>query len=454
MTRISMGLLALGCALMACGDDDESACIPGATAACLGAGRCEGVQICAADGRGYGVCSCPLGDAGLADAGPVDAGEPGDASTDARAEDMGAMDADPVDAGPPCENAGYEDVTHRWNLAGVTGGIRDYPVWGDTLVPGDDIQAAIDAAPAESTIMLGVGDHDFDLIEMKSGVVLRGVDRATTRLVNQVRQTLAESAWNAVIQFGDLSNRTVAFAGLENLTYYYRVDGCEPPDDLSGAPDDFYAVHTNDPCGRNDLHTNAIQILGHDNWLRSIDIIESGSDMVILFGDHNTVENIFINRSYNKGPNGSGYYYCAGSDNLTIDSSFNRMRHVTIDGYGGSTDFPGAWNVFENNELFRVEFNFHNGDEGYNLVEYNTVSPEATHHVGGQPFNTGVAESHLPPGLNNYIYNNDTSGSGRPGFAGEPGVIYTTDGTYDSFPATDWPEPACGQFYTARGTGH
>jgi hypothetical protein len=46
-----------GCA----GDDStpaQSVCVPGATVACLGPGRCQGAQVCNADGTGYGECDC------------------------------------------------------------------------------------------------------------------------------------------------------------------------------------------------------------------------------------------------------------------------------------------------------------------------------------------------------------------------------------------------------------
>ena len=56
--------------LMACGntvtvlqDDDPQAgvCVPGATNACYGPGQCRGVQICIADGTGWGSCDCGSG---------------------------------------------------------------------------------------------------------------------------------------------------------------------------------------------------------------------------------------------------------------------------------------------------------------------------------------------------------------------------------------------------------
>ena len=43
---------------------DGGTCTPGTTLACLGPGRCEGVQVCATDGKSYEECGCEGGGSG------------------------------------------------------------------------------------------------------------------------------------------------------------------------------------------------------------------------------------------------------------------------------------------------------------------------------------------------------------------------------------------------------
>jgi hypothetical protein len=43
------------------GGSASTGCIPGVTQACLGPGRCQGAQVCASDGKSFGVCDCGRG---------------------------------------------------------------------------------------------------------------------------------------------------------------------------------------------------------------------------------------------------------------------------------------------------------------------------------------------------------------------------------------------------------
>lgn len=78
MNRVDVVVVALATLGMVAGCDDEPAdalgrvCVPGATQACFGPGRCEGAQACLAGGEGFGPCNCgTLPDAGAVDPGPL-----------------------------------------------------------------------------------------------------------------------------------------------------------------------------------------------------------------------------------------------------------------------------------------------------------------------------------------------------------------------------------------------
>lgn len=64
-------------AILCAGCTADTPCVAGSTQICVGAGRCEGVQICEDDGQRFGPCDCEGGpDGGLADAQVADAEVP------------------------------------------------------------------------------------------------------------------------------------------------------------------------------------------------------------------------------------------------------------------------------------------------------------------------------------------------------------------------------------------
>jgi hypothetical protein len=71
MRQIFGGLVGAAVALLglACSEDDttvQGLCTPGQIIFCTGPGACPGTQVCAADGTGYGLCSCGSGGSGAA----------------------------------------------------------------------------------------------------------------------------------------------------------------------------------------------------------------------------------------------------------------------------------------------------------------------------------------------------------------------------------------------------
>lgn len=68
-------------------------CTPGESSACVGAGGCQGGQVCATDGESFGACECGVG----GDAGP-DAAQGDSGSVDAETMDGGSIDTGATDA--------------------------------------------------------------------------------------------------------------------------------------------------------------------------------------------------------------------------------------------------------------------------------------------------------------------------------------------------------------------
>lgn len=334
-----------------------------------------------------------------------------------------------------CFDAAYPAINH-WVTAGVTGGIPENLTIVNTLNPGDDLQAAIDNANTSGggVVLLNAGIYAIGTtLNMRSNVVLRGVDSASVRLESTIRSTWAQGKKNT-IQFVGVTN-----AGLEDLTIYYRVDGNEPID-RPGLQNGGYcdSCFQNDPHGANNLYVRQVEInVGSSNcWLDGCQILKSGTDPVYIRGNHNTVRNCSVDRSYNKGGSGNGYVDIRGDYNLFVGNSIRRIRHFTL-------HLGAQYNVVFENYL-EVDVNFHNGDAGSNLIEQNTVYIPSWR--GWDVFSPGAAGLHAPPGPGNIMVNNDTDYRWfGPRYNGQDN-IYTFD-TLAPPVLTTWTMPPCGTFY-------
>ena len=114
LRKLSLFLFTAFAATVACSSDSgggTTACVPGASVACVGAGGCPGFQVCKSDGSGFDSCNCDGVDGGLgADTGPVvDTGSVVDIGSDSGVgvdsmsppTDSGtATDSPPSDGGP------------------------------------------------------------------------------------------------------------------------------------------------------------------------------------------------------------------------------------------------------------------------------------------------------------------------------------------------------------------
>lgn len=371
------------------------------------------------------------------------------------------------------QDPNWQTQIDRYALSGVAGGIPNITNIHSTLSPGDNIQNAIDAAynagggvvlllngtyPITATRATSEGNTTVAKVNLRSNVVLRGESRTGVILESEFRATENDQKfYSGQVRIGFYQGETVTNAGVENLTYFFKVDGNSPADDISGATETFYEVHKNGGLnGATDLHVTSFSMWGSNCWLKDVDVLDSGSSPLLVWGNHNTIINDNFKRSYCKSGGGNGYVWLIGNDNLLISNVLERLRHLTIAHYG---DFLPAYNVMYGNILFRVEMNFHTEDGGFNLVENNIISPELIHHIGGQPYNTGVLSSgHTVPSTTNIIFNNDVSESGDPDLGNIANVIYRTTGEFDDhstgnhIAVDSTPLPIQGFFYGATLT--
>lgn len=337
-------------------------------------------------------------------------------------------------------------VIEQFAQAGVEGGIPNGRPIVATINPGDDIQAAINDASSAGggVVLLKSGTYQvYSSINLEDNVTLRGEDRDSVVIASSIRSRIGEG-WSSPGR----KDSTIIFendnnAGVENLTIEYQVPGLEP-NDREGLADGgrCFECFTNDPYGRDDLHVRGIYISrnSNNNWVNGVSVLKSGTDPIVVEGDHNTLTNNFVDQSYNKGVNGAGYYTIAGDYNLVQGETVKRIRHFAVQG-------GAAYNVVTDSD-FEVDINFHNGDDGNNLIQSNTIKKPSWRVWNA--FETGGAQfGHDAPGGNNILFDNETIDYNADGSTETPfdsDVIYTFSG-YGAPVETNWGIPAGGKFY-------
>lgn len=308
----------------------------------------------------------------------------------------------------------------RWSKVGVRGGIplrTELPVI-ERLGPGTDIQKAIDRTSTKGggVVFLEKGIHILNKeIRMKSGVILRGIPGQSI-----VRVTLRGTNDKYAIIFDKVSK-----AGLEDLKFTFPVSNASPQDDRNNPTNKWCRkCHENDPNGIKNLYVTFVRIENdsNDNWVDNCEFIEAGTNPIKVDGNYNTFRDNLIDGSYNKGGGGEGYYDVRGHDNLFYNETVKRIRHFAIQ--------QGAdHNVVFDCNFVNTDINFHNKDDGNNLIEKNKITIQRWRSWGA--FATGGAQyGHKPPGPNNIIYNNTTDVKGKVGeFGGSDKVfIYNNFG--------------------------
>ncbi len=289
----------------------------------------------------------------------------------------------------------------EWAKAGVEGGIPDSISTKVQLkiTPRSNLQKAIDRVAKKGGVLLLLpGEYIINKpICVRSGVTLRGVSKKSVILSVKIHGYF----WSTKNQkrVGAILLQGIENAGVENLTVKYTAANFEPNDRDSDSAawtiDVFHKPEMRDTT----LFVESIWIHQSRNcWVQDCNILCSGSDPIrITLSDHITCRRNFIDRCYNKNDGGMGYYNISNSRYVLVcNEKIRKLRHVAIQNFS-------KYNVLIDNEL-EVDINFHDGDEGYNLVQGNRSKIPIWH--SWEPISVGVPKQHLPPGKGNILFNN------------------------------------------------
>lgn len=314
-------------------------------------------------------------------------------------------------------NAHFPDIV-EWAKAGVERGIPDSlsTKVKMKISPKDNLQKAIDTvAKTGGVLLLQPGEYVInEPVYIRSGVILRGVSKSSVLLSVKIHgyfwRTKNMKRTGAILLHG------VENAGIENLTVKYTAVNFEPNDKDSASAawtmDVFHKPEMRDTT----LFVESIWIHQSRNcWVQNCNVLWSGSDPIrITLSDHITCRRNFIDRCYNKNDGGMGYYNISNSRYVLIcNEKIKRIRHLAIQNFS-------KYNVIIDNDL-EVDINFHDGDDGYNLVLGNRVKIPIWH--SWEPISRGVPTQHLPPGKENILFNNELTNK-----TGE--LVYSKKGTF------------------------
>ncbi len=276
------------------------------------------------------------------------------------------------------------------------------------------------------------GNYEIhETVRIPSDVSIVGLSRDLSVFEIKMKEVFEKSKHHmppqgnsAAFLFEQVSN-----ASLENLTIIYKAVDFEPLDfetyDHEWVREVF---HGNDP--RTDsLFVTSVWIERSENCKISYcNILQAGNDPVrIRLSKHITCSHNFVDRAYNKGGRGAGYYnlihshYC-----LLYKETVARLRHLSI-------HKASSYNVVYGCDL-ETDVNFHNGDRGHNLIENNRIMIPNWH--SWRPFGTGSSSQHEPPGPFNILFRNQTDFKNR-GPVADPEALYIFT---DRFPNKDFGE--------------
>ena len=316
----------------------------------------------------------------------------------------------------------------EWAKAGVEGGIPDSistPITA-RITPKDDLQKAIDKVAISGGVLLcTAGEYKLTSpVYLRSGVILRGINKSSVVLKPMGHGFFWR--YKGKLRQGAILFKGIENAGIENITIQYAAVNFEPNDKSSDT-----ATWTIDVFHKRELRDTTLfveQVWMHQSkncWVQDCNILWSGSDPIrITLSGHITCRRNFIDRCYNKNDGGMGYYNISNSRHVLVcNEKVKRIRHLAIQNFS-------KYNVIIDNDL-EVDVNFHDGDDGYNLVQGNRIKIPSWH--SWSPLSVGVKKQHLPPGPGNLLYNNQLIGK-----MGE--LCYSNQGTCYQV-NSDWTQP-------------
>jgi formylglycine-generating enzyme required for sulfatase activity len=324
-------------------------------------------------------------------------------------------------------------VMREWALAGVEGGI---PLRGSLpvkwkLMPGEDLQNAINTVAAQGggVIELKQGDHRIsNTVQLKSNIVLRGESKERTVLQITIKAPFFKKAGGSPATAIEVND--AQWVGLEDLTIRYGPVHFEPYD-----KDDFHAawdrrVFHEEETRDNELFVNSVIFSRSSNcWVDNCNILCAGAHPLGLSQcRHMTMRDNLVDRAYiKKDSMHGGYYGVWGSSHcLFYNERVRRIRHFAL-------MLPGCkYNVVYGCD-FEVDVNFHDKDDGYNLVEKNRIATPVWH--SWDAIGIGASGKHRPPGSDNWLYDNEAISKGVPGYnrrgpTSEKGKLYRVTDTF------------------------
>lgn len=310
-------------------------------------------------------------------------------------------------------------VMKEWAKAGVEGGIPSTEKMKvlRRIGPSANLQDELNKAALKGRgiVLLNKGTYIIAKpIRIPTNIVLKGVDRKQVLLSIKIHGY--HFSTGRPRQAG-LLIKNASGAGVENLTIKYTDAPFEPLDkDSITASWDKKVFHESE---RRDttLFVEHIWIDSSKNcWVRNCDLLSAGSDpMLVTYSSHVTCTGNYVDRSYNKNDGGMGYYDISYSSYvLVMGETIRRIRHLAV-------QHNSKYNVLINNHL-EVDINFHNGDDGYNLVEANIIRIPAWH--SWHCFQRGDPGQHQPPGQMNMLFRNNAVYKNGEKESSEPDVVY------------------------------
>ncbi|KAB7733120.1 right-handed parallel beta-helix repeat-containing protein [Rudanella paleaurantiibacter] len=324
----------------------------------------------------------------------------------------------------------------EWAKAGVQGGIpaRSATPVRATLRPGDNLQQAIDqiATNGGGAILLRKGDYLIrQTVTIRSGVILRGEHRDSTRLLVQIKAPFFKT--NGSTPATAVAVTDAERVGVENLTMRYAAVPFEPNDradtNAAWSPDVFHRPELRDTTVYVHL---LIFTRCRNSWVDGCTFLWAGAHPLgVSACQHMTLRHNLIDRAYIKQDSRhGGYYGCWGSSYcLFYNETVRRIRHFAL-------MLPGCrYNVVLNCN-FEVDVNFHDRDDGDNLVEGCRMHTPVWHSWAAVA--TGTPAKHGPPGKGNLLFNNSVRSKGKAGFStkapllAEPSVIYEVTNQFGS----------------------
>jgi hypothetical protein len=295
--------------------------------------------------------------------------------------------------------AGWDYPADEWSRAGVASGIPTGLPVAARANPGDDLQALIDAAPADGgVIALAAGRYRLEqTLRLRSGIVLRGTGQLTTVIELDLRSDRpadlrdpAPAEWTAGLRLEGVQN-----AGVMNLTLVFG-SALPPPSDPAASPQAF----TDNPGGRADLHVVSVLLHRAVNcWVSNCGIQNSGSHpLVVADSRHITLENLELTGAHNRGP-GSGSLALIGSEAVLVTGLQARaINSVVLQ----SVAAPCRGNVFLH-ARFETDLRLHGTATTANLFENCIITiPD---WLNRPPFSPGNAKAReAPPGPDNLLH--------------------------------------------------